>query len=316
MNKIIIVITLIIALILIILHIINNEAFKQTELKTRKDKKMALDALDKINMLDKEIYNEEIIEEVTIKSKDNYKLKGYFIEKFKGSNKYVILIHGYSCNHYSSMAFSRMFINKGFNILAVDSRSHGKSQGIYATYGYYEKDDISLWIDEIKKRTKMNNIFLGLHGQSMGAATALIVGGNNENVNFVIEDCGFSRAKDCIIYTIGKHKYIPRKLVYVMLNRKLIKLAKFKIEDSNPIDEISKRKDLPVLFVHGLLDEKVPCKMAEEMYNKKQGKNDILFLVKDAIHMNCYGVVKEEYEKKVYKIIEIAEKNYRSKGQN
>ena len=101
-----------------------------------------------------------------------------------------------------------------------------------------------------------------------------------------------------------------------MLNRKLIKLAKFKIEDSNPIDEISKRKDLPVLFVHGLLDEKVPCKMAEEMYNKKQGKNDILFLVKDAIHMNCYGVVKEEYEKKVYKIIEIAEKNYRSKGQN
>ena len=60
-------------------------------------------------------------------------------------------------------------------------------------------------------------------------------------------------------------------------------------------------------------DEKVPYKMAEEMYNKKQGKNDILFLVKDAVHMNCYGVAKKEYEEKVYKIIELAEEIYKKR---
>ena len=318
MIKILILVTIILIIIslLVALHIMNVEAFKQTELKTRKDKDMAFNALKKINMFDSKIYLEENIEEVTIKSKDNYKLKGYFIEKFKGCNRYVIIIHGYSCNHYSSMAFCRMFLNKGFNILVVDSRSHGESEGDYATYGYYEKDDIDLWIEEIKRRTKTKDVFLGLHGQSMGAATALIVAGNNETVKFVIDDCGFSSAKDCIIFTIGKYKYVPCKLIYKMLHRKLIKLANFDLEESNPINEIVKRKDLPVLFVHGVKDQKVPYKMAQEMYNKKQGKNDILFLVNDAIHMNCYGVARKKYEEKVYKIIDNAEKIYKSKDQN
>lgn len=314
MGKIIIVVVLvIIVLAFLTLYFMNKEAFKQTEFKKRKDKNMAFVALEKINMLDKKIYNDEKIEEVTIKSKDNYNLKGYFIEKYKQSNKYVILIHGYSCNHYSSMAFARMFLNKGFNVLAVDSRSHGESEGIYATYGYYEKDDINLWIEEIKKRINKDELFLGLHGQSMGASTSLIVGGNNKDVKFVIDDCGFSRAKDCIKFTIGKHKYVPINIIYKCLNKKLIRLAKFNLEESNPIDEIVKRKDLPVLFVHGMKDEKVPYKMAEEMYNKKQGKNDILFLVKDAVHMNCYGVAKKEYEEKVYKIIELAEEIYKKR---
>ena len=72
MGKIIIVVVLvIIVLVFFTLYFMNKEAFKQTEFKKRKDKNMAFVALEKINRLDKKIYNYEKIEEVTVKSKDN-----------------------------------------------------------------------------------------------------------------------------------------------------------------------------------------------------------------------------------------------------
>lgn len=124
------------------LEIISELAFKKTFLKKKKNKKEAMGSLLKKELLDKKIYNEVEIEDIHIKSKDNLKLKGYLIEKFKDSDRYVILVHGYSDNYHSQMPFVRMFLKEGFNILLVDERNHGESEGDYISYGYHEKERI------------------------------------------------------------------------------------------------------------------------------------------------------------------------------
>ena len=39
------------------------------------------------------------------------------------------------------------------------------------------------------------------------------------------------------------------------------------------------------------------------MYNKRANKEDILYLVEDADHMECYGANREKYEEVVRKFI-------------
>lgn len=121
-------------------------------------------------MLDESIYDKYDFEDVSIISKDNLTLKGHIIEPFKNSNKFIILVHGYSANYHIHMPFVPLFIKKGFNILLVDERNHGESEGKFLSYGYFESQDLNLWIDFLEKR-RGKELFLGLHGQSMGGAT-------------------------------------------------------------------------------------------------------------------------------------------------
>ena len=199
------------------------------------------------------------------------------------------------------MPFVRMFLREKFNILLVDQRNHGDSEGDFPTYGYYEKDDLDRWIDFLIER-KGEDIFIGLHGQSMGGATVLLCGSRNKHVKFVIDDCGYSTGKGIIKFQINKYKWIPFKAVYNVLNKKSKYRCGFIFEDVSPLDDICNSR-VPILFIHGKNDRTVPCEMAEEMYRKRQNSNDKLYIVDNCDHMAAYGIDKERYESIVHEFI-------------
>lgn len=298
MEKIVIVLVLFVATYIVIFTWLS---FRKAFLKKKKDKKLALDVLRTRELLDEEIYNEVEIEKVHIISKDNLKLEGNLIKKFNNNN-FVILVHGYSDNYHMEMVFVRMFLKEKFNILLVDQRGYGKSEGKYASYGYYESEDICLWIEYLANRFG-EDIVLGLHGQSMGGSTCLLCGAKNNKVKFVVDDCGFSKAKDIVKYRFGRYKIIIEPIIYPFLRFIAKIFCKFDFELVNPIDEIVKRDDLSILFIHGTEDESVPCEMSEQMYKIRNNKNDILLLINGAGHIQAYRHGKDEYEKNVHEII-------------
>ena len=293
---------IIIILFLIFLEICSNIAFKKAFLKKKKNKEEAFYALRKRNMLDKSIYENYDFEDVSITSKDNLILKGHIIEPFKESNKFIILVHGYSANYHVHMPFVPLFIKKGFNILLVDERNHGESEGDFPSYGYFEREDLDLWINFIEKR-KGPNLFLGLHGQSMGGATVLMCGAKNPKVKFIIADCAYSSAKAIIKDQIKKVKFIPFTPVYYILRKKVKRLYNFDLNDINPIDDILTSKT-PILFIHGEADKYVPFKMSVEMFNKHNNPKDKLLIVKNAVHLTSYDTEKEGYERIIDEFLE------------
>ena len=64
----------------------------------------------------------------------------------------------------------RRFTALGFDVVAYDSRAHGNSTGDACTYGYFEKDDLRLVLDQLNA----SNVVL--LGTSLGAAVALQAG--------------------------------------------------------------------------------------------------------------------------------------------
>ncbi|MGQ0453143.1 alpha/beta hydrolase, partial [Bacillus sp. SS-TM] len=96
---------------------------------------------------------------------------------------------GETVNKINSVKYANLFLKRGYNVLIYDHRRHGKTGGKTTSYGYYEKHDLKSVVDWLKNRFG-TNITLGIHGESMGAATLLQYAGLVEDgADFYIADC-------------------------------------------------------------------------------------------------------------------------------
>lgn len=252
-------------------------------------------------LVDEEFYYSLPREDLYITSKDGLKLKGTFIEAQKPSTKYVVLVHGISIGPTGSLKYLDAFYNLDFNILIIHQRRHGKSEGRYSTYGYHEKQDLFLWICYLRKRFG-KDIIIGLHGESMGAATVLQYTELDKKISFIIADCGFSDLSELLRFQVnyGYPKILSPLLNVIinLINIRAIKRARFDFKDTSPIKAVE-NSEIPTLFIHGKNDSLVPWFMSEKMYQVKTKGIKELYLVEDAAHAKAIEKDKKNYDKKI-----------------
>lgn len=261
------------------------------------------------NLFDEALYNSASKEDITLKSFDGLNLTSTLIMNENPTNKFIVLVHGVSICYVGSLKYFDIFYRNGFNVLIVNQRRHGKSEGKYSTYGFYEKYDVNMWIEYLKSRFG-NDIILGLHGESMGAGTVMETIPLNDSIKFVIEDCGYSNFHELIGFQIT-HEY-KNRLVRKLLRPSLLfanffmkTKAKFSMKKIVPIDIVASTS-LPMMFVHGKEDYFVPWYMAVDLYKAKTKGYKELYLVEGAKHAEALEVNKILYEKKIMTFIEKA----------
>ncbi|WP_240259481.1 alpha/beta hydrolase [Clostridium perfringens] len=261
------------------------------------------------NLFDEALYNSASKEDITLKSFDGLNLTSTLIINENPTNKFIVLVHGVSICYVGSLKYFDIFYKNGFNVLIVNQRRHGKSEGKYSTYGFYEKYDVNMWIEYLKSRFG-NDIILGLHGESMGAGTVMETIPLNDSIKFVIEDCGYSNFHELIGFQIT-HEY-KNRLVRKILRPSLLfanffmkTKAKFSMKKIVPIDIVASTS-LPMMFVHGKEDYFVPWYMAVDLYKAKTKGYKELYLVEGAKHAEALEVNKILYEKKIMTFIEKA----------
>ena len=261
------------------------------------------------NLFDEALYNSASKEDITLKSFDGLNLTSTLIMNENPTNKFIVLVHGVSICYVGSLKYFDIFYRNGFNVLIVNQRRHGKSEGKYSTYGFYEKYDVNMWIEYLKSRFG-NDIILGLHGESMGAGTVMETIPLNDSIKFVIEDCGYSNFHELIGFQIT-HAYknrLVRKILHpslIFANFFMKTKAKFSMKKIVPIDIVSSTS-LPMMFIHGKEDYFVPWYMAVDLYKAKTKGYKELYLVEGAKHAEALEVNKILYEKKIMTFIEKA----------
>ena len=195
------------------------------------------------------------LEELTITSFDNLKLKGYFIDN--KSDKLVILVHGYRGRYYSCVSQAHIFSDLGYDVLAINNRAHDTSEGKYFSMGPNEKKDILMWIDFMVKRNPKYQICL--LGTSMGGHIVMMTGSSpsiQDNVKCIIEDCGYASLKEILVLGAkNSHILFPRFAaslggIYARM------FHHFSFRDDTK--DAFKSLKLPILLIHGDLDKYVP----------------------------------------------------------
>jgi uncharacterized protein len=231
--------------------------------------------------------------EVMIESPYGYPIKAVIAEPHH-TNRYVIICHGVTENKVNSIKYMNLFLNRGFNVLIYDHRRHGESGGKTTSYGHYEKFDLKAVVDWL--RTEVGPLLqLGMHGESMGAATMLLYAGMLEDgADFYIADCPFSNFKEQLGYRLKKEMKLPPK-VFLPLGEFFIRVRdRYSINEVAPISVIHNIKN-PILFIHSKKDDYILPSMTIELYEKKVGPKK-LFIAENGLHAQSLNENKEAYE--------------------
>lgn len=253
----------------------------------------------------KQWFNEQNPEILTILSVDGQKLRGYLYPADKPSDVYVFCSHGYrSSGKREYSVTTKYYHDKGFNVLIVDHRSLGESEGKYIGFGYHESRDSINWLNYLISRFG-EGIQIIMHGVSMGSATVMLMCGDENlpaNVKFAIADCGYTSAWNEFAHNLSL-AHVPTFPLLNGVNAVSRVFAKYDFKDTDTLAAVS-RADIPMLFVHGKDDTFVPTYMAQQLFDAYGGPYKDLLLVDGAWHAESYRKNSAAYEEKINEFVD------------
>ncbi len=234
-------------------------------------------------------------EPVSIQSWDGTRLSGRYYAVTEGA-PLMLAFHGYRSMALRdcSGAFA-LGLKLGFNILAVDQRAHGKSDGHVITFGIKERKDCLSWIKYANSRFGEKTPII-LNGLSMGAATVLMAADLPlpENVCCILADSPYS-SPAAIIRKVARDEGYPEKLSYPFIWLGARIFGGFSLTEASSVTSVQKAK-IPILLIHGQEDRFVPCQMSQEIY-KNCSSPAQLHTFPEAGHGLSYVLDHHRYEK-------------------
>ena len=200
-------------------------------------------------------------EEVFITSHDGLKLTGRYYQVCEGA-PLEIQCHGYKGNALRDFSGAWQIAKAaGHNVLLINQRCHGGSEGHTITFGILERRDVMAWIRYANNR--FGNVPTLLSGVSMGAATVLMVSGMElpGNIKGIIADCPYDAPSNIIQKVLGQDMGMPAKVVYPLIRMGGMLYGKFNLNADSPAQAV-RRANVPILLIHGDADLYVPHAMS------------------------------------------------------
>ena len=200
-------------------------------------------------------------EDVSITSHDGLKLTGRYYH-VADSAPLEIQCHGYKGNALRDFSGAwRIAKAADRNVLLINQRCHGGSEGHTITFGILERKDVLGWIRYSCDR--FGNVPILLSGVSMGAATVLMVSGMElpKNVKGIIADCPYDAPSNIIRKVLDQDMGMPVKIVYPLIRLGGMLYGKFNLGADSPVEAV-KRARIPILLIHGDDDRFVPHPMS------------------------------------------------------
>jgi fermentation-respiration switch protein FrsA (DUF1100 family) len=241
--------------------------------------------------------------EVVIQSPGGYPLFGIYFPT-EGSNKTVMIVHGFTYGLYGSVKYMPMFRRRNFNILLVDLRHHGRSGGANITWGVQEKHDLAVWASWVLAQHGKEAV-LGTLGESLGGATVLQHAAIDPRVAFTIADCPFSSLRGLLTHVLKTDYRLPPSPLLELGEFWCRVLAGFTFAAASPINSMDKIQT-PVLLIHGEEDALVPAEMSRELFEAKTSGVREIHLVAGAGHAEAFTRDPADYEAIVSGFIEDA----------
>lgn len=206
--------------------------------------------------------NDRPCEFVSIQSHDGLKLSGRYYHVKDGA-PLDIGFHGYRSHPITDFSGgSELSFQMEHNVLLIDERAHGRSEGSTISFGILERLDLLDWVNYALQRFG-TDVSILLYGVSMGGATVLMASDLDlpKNVKAIIADCPYSKPLDVILY-VGERTLFPNWLIkpFTVLAAKLY--GNFDLLETDALRAVKNTK-VPVLIIHGEDDRYVPCWMSE-----------------------------------------------------
>ena len=224
---------------------------------------------------------------------DGLKLYGQYFDF--GCKRAVIIIPGRCESLMYSYFFAPAYEKAGFNVLVIDIRAHGMSDGKYDPVGVGEHRDTMKWGQLL--HDKYGNEEIWIHGICMGANTGVLILTAPECPSFfkglVSEGMYISFKENYRQHMIYDHH--PTFPIVNMVMKMVKKHTGTDVDAIKPIDLIDK-VHVPVLFIAGRNDfySKADCTVM--LYEKCGAPRKEIAWFEDGNHSHLRFAHREEFD--------------------
>ena len=181
----------------------------------------------------------------------------------------IVYLHGIGDNKSGAAGVVERFGPLGFDVVAYDSRAHGKSQGEYCTYGVRERHDLQRVIATLAPGRVV------LIGSSLGAGVAIQTAALDSRVSAVVAAEVFADLRS-VATERGRRLWLPPWTI-----TRAFPIAEQRI--GFHIDEASTlaaawRVTAPVLLLHGSDDEDTGPIHSQRVHDALAGPRELRFV--------------------------------------
>ncbi len=198
-----------------------------------------------------------------------------------GGDKAVLIIAGRMEACPYSYYFAEPYRASGYNVLVIDNRAHGLSDGKRCSLGYKEYRDILAWADML--HTRFGNRQVVLHGICIGASTALFALTADTCPDYL---CGMvadgmyvSFYESFRNHMVLDHRPLFPFLQFVMLHIRVLSGAN--VVTDGPLKRIGKLRK-PILFLHSREDVFSVPEKAQVLYDACNCQKKLVWFDKGA----------------------------------
>ncbi len=205
----------------------------------------------------------------------------------------VVVVHGKGNSKMGMLNYARPLHKAGFHVLLPDLRGHGESGDARITMGLREADDVRLCVEAACRRPGIDTTRIGVHGQSMGTAAAILGLCDNKNVRGFFLDSGFA-ALDDLMVDVGVHVYGVPRWIAAMGNPSYHLLSGTHPSAVRPAECLA-RLNVPCFFYHATDDRTIPIRHGRALFDAAKGKKAMVTSAGD--HVASWGANPEKFEK-------------------
>lgn len=173
-------------------------------------------------------------------------------------------------------------------------RCQGESEGDFIGMGWTDRKDNLMWIQYILEKDPSAEIVI--HGQSMGAAAALMLTGEKflpDNVKAVISDCAYTDAYEMFRQKMKEWFHLPAFPLLDTANLMLQLRGGYDLKKASALEAV-KKSHVPTLFIHGDEDKMIDVGMAKQLYEAPACTKELL-IVEGAGHAQSQDKDPETY---------------------
>ena len=215
-------------------------------------------------------------EDVRIVTADGSRLHGWFLPAVGNAKGTVLHLHGNAANVSNHLPLVSWLPARGYNVLMVDYRGFGRSEGKPSLDGVV--DDAAAALAYLRTRPDVDATRLIVFGQSIGGSTALrLLARDARGVRLGVIDSAFASYRGIARDATAGGPLAPIAALTVGV---------LPGPDKDPITALKSIR-VPLIFVHGARDTIIAAVNSEKLHAAASGSQH--WSVPDAMHIMALG---------------------------
>jgi pimeloyl-ACP methyl ester carboxylesterase len=240
-------------------------------------------------------------EDVYFASRDGTRLHGLYMADRPGC-PVLLFCHGYFKSVAEPFELACELNRLGYQVLLIDFRACGLSEGRFTTLGYREVLDLLGAVDYL--RARLGDLPIGVLGISMGAVAAIMAAPECPHIKAMVVDSAYADLESAIEKKLADFLRLPFLALLGWVSIRLGEwLSQGNVAAVRAVDYVGRFAPRPLLIIYGELDDYLPSDHPQRLFDAA-GEPKELWLAPGSGHAMARLDHPQEYVRRVQAFFE------------